>query len=91
MLRAAADYRLWACLIPLAGFMAYIYDGIFIGITATRGMLISSAIAAGSFFIVYFALCGHIGNHALWAAFLFFLAQRGIIQWWWMNARLKDK
>ena len=90
VLHAAADYRLWACLIPLSGFMAYIYDGIFIGITATRGMLISSAIAAGSFFIVYFALCGHIGNHALWVAFLFFLAQRGIIQWWWMNARLKS-
>ena len=85
VLQAAARYRWWACLIPIAGFMAYIYDGIFIGITATRGMLISSAIAACSFFIVYFALNGIMGNHALWVAFLFFLAQRGIIQWLWMK------
>lgn len=77
---AAVDYLPWACAIPLCGVMAFIFDGIFIGITATRGMLISSATAAACFFAVYFLLFGSMANNAVWLAFLVFLAMRGTVQ-----------
>lgn len=80
VVNAAMLYLPWAIAIPLVGVSAFIYDGIFIGITATRGMLISSALSAVLFFLVYYLLFGVMGNHALWLALLIYLAMRGIIQ-----------
>ena len=77
---ASASYVPWAVLIPLCGMAAFIWDGVFIGITATRGMLVSSAISAVFFFAVYLALRPMLHNHALWIAFLVFLAMRGVVQ-----------
>lgn len=80
VINAAMLYLPWAVAIPLVGVSAFIYDGIFIGITATRGMLISSALSAVLFFLLYYLLFGIMGNHALWLALLIYLAMRGIIQ-----------
>lgn len=78
---AAADtYFFWALAIPAAGIAAFIWDGIFIGATATRDMLLSMAIAAISFFALYYGLRSVLGNHALWLAFLTYLLIRGLVQ-----------
>lgn len=78
---AAADtYFYWALAIPAAGVAAFIWDSIFIGATATRGMLMSMAAAAVSFFMIYYGLRPALGNHALWLAFLVYLSMRGIVQ-----------
>lgn len=80
VIEASADYYLWAVAIPLAGFSAFLYDGIFIGCTATRVMLRSMAIAAACFFAVYFSLRTTMANHALWLAFLTYLFIRGVME-----------
>lgn len=80
VVNAAMDYLPWAIAVPACGVLAFIYDGIFVGITATKGMLLSTATAAASFFIIYFALVGSLANTALWIAFLVFLAVRGIVE-----------
>lgn len=78
---AAADtYQPWTLLIPLCGLAAFIWDGVYIGATATRGMLISMASGMVVFFILYILLLPHLGNHGLWVAFLSYLAVRGISQ-----------
>ena len=78
---AAADtYFYWALAIPVAGIAAFIWDGIFIGATATRGMLLSMVIAAICFFTLYYGLRPVLGNHALWLAFLTYLFMRGVVQ-----------
>lgn len=82
---AARVYLPWAYLIPVCGMAAFIYDGIFIGMTATRGMLVSSAIASVLFFVVAYLLRSFMGNHALWLAYLAFLATRGVVQWVWLK------
>ena len=46
----ASDYLPWAVLIPLAGLSAFIWDGVFIGLTATRYMLLSMLGATLTFF-----------------------------------------
>lgn len=77
---AAVPYLPWALAIPLVGMSAFVYDGIFIGITATRGMLVSSFIGTVCFFLVYFSLLSPLGNHALWLALLVYLGMRGCVQ-----------
>ena len=77
---ASAEYFVWAVLIPVAGIAAFIWDGVFIGITETAGMLLSSMIAAIVFFVIYLTASPLIHNHALWLAFISFLAMRGISQ-----------
>lgn len=76
----SSTYFYWVLAIPLAGFAAFLYDGIFIGATATHLMLRAMAIASGSFFLIYFGCRGAIGNHALWLAFIAYLTLRGIVQ-----------
>lgn len=76
----AGTYFYWVLAIPLTGFAAFLWDGIFIGMTATRQMLYSMLVASGSFFLMYYAFCGTMGNHALWMAFLVYLSLRGVIQ-----------
>ncbi len=74
------EYFYWALAIPFCGMAAFIWDGVFIGCTATRGMLVSMFAAAVSFFTVYFSLRHAYGNHALWMAFLSFIFVRGFVQ-----------
>ena len=80
VIAAADSYFYWALAIPVAGTAAFIWDGIFIGATATREMLLSMAVAAVSFFALYYGLRPLLGNHALWLAFLTYLLMRGLVQ-----------
>ncbi|MBD5342447.1 MAG: MATE family efflux transporter [Bacteroides sp.] len=79
IIHASEPYRLWAAAIPLAGFMAFTADGIVIGLTRTRVMLGSMAIATAAYFILWFWLSPILGNHALWIAFLTYLLLRGVL------------
>ena len=80
VVEASRDYLWWACLIPMAGMAAFVWDGVFIGITATRGMLLSSCVAAGVFFVTVTATMGVLGNHGLWLSMVLYLAMRGLLQ-----------
>lgn len=84
----AADYLPWAVLIPAAGMAAFVWDGVFIGLTATRGMLLSCAIASAVFFVLFLLLSPSMGNHALWIALLVYLALRGVVQTIYFGIRL---
>ncbi len=77
---AAADYLPWAVLIPLCGMGAFVWDGVFIGLTYTRGMLLSCAVATAAFFSLWTSLHTIWANHALWLALLVYLALRGLLQ-----------
>ena len=79
VIKATTLYFPWAVAIPLCGFMAFTWDGIFIGATRTRAMLASMFTAMITFFAIIFTLMPHYGNHALWLAFLCYLIIRGII------------
>lgn len=79
VIEASGSYFYWALAIPAAGCASFLLDGVCIGATATRLMLRSMLVAAGSFFVVYFCLRSVWGNHALWLAFITYLALRGIM------------
>ena len=88
VIEVSHEYLWWIWLIPAAGAAAFIWDGIFIGITATRGMLVSSFLSALGFFIVYLLAESHLGNHGLWLAMIIYLALRGILQTIWYRSRI---
>ena len=80
VIAASTTYFYWVLAIPLAGFAAFLYDGIFIGATATNLMLRAMFIASVAFFLIYYGCREVLGNHALWLAFITYLLLRGIVQ-----------
>ncbi len=82
------EYLWWTWLVPAAGSVAFIWDGIFIGITATRGMLVSSFVSALCFFGLYLLTEPLWGNHGLWLAMIVYLAMRGVLQTIWYRLRI---
>lgn len=80
VISASGDYFYWVLAIPLAGFAAFLLDGICIGATSTHIMLKAMVVASGSFFLIYYGLHNVLHNHALWLGFIVYLALRGIMQ-----------
>ena len=80
VIQEAGNYFYWVLAIPFAGFAAFLWDGIFIGATATRQMFYAMLAASAGFFLVYYSLREWMGNHALWLAFIVYLSLRGIVQ-----------
>ncbi len=76
----ANRYLPWAVAVPACGFLAFIWDGILIGLTRTRAMLCSMAVAMLLFFIIYFIFTPMLANDALWLAFCAYLAARGVAE-----------
>ena len=81
VISAAAPYLFWVVFVPVVGTASYIWDGIYIGATASKGMLYSMFGATFLvFFPVYFSLKEIMGNHALWLAMILFMGSRGLFQ-----------
>ncbi len=80
LLPSVEAYLPWGIAIPLASFATFAWDGIYIGLTATRQMLWSIVWATILFFAVFFLLPVGDTNHRLWLAFIVYLAVRSIAQ-----------
>lgn len=80
VINASGEYFIWAVTVPFAGFAAFAWDGVFIGATMTRGLLLAMAGAMVIFFVIYNLLFPVFGNHALWLAFILYLVARGLLQ-----------
>ncbi|HHT03048.1 MAG TPA: MATE family efflux transporter [Bacteroidales bacterium] len=78
VLEATKPYMVWVLLIPLTGFVAFLYDGILIGMTKTVIMRNAIFIATASFFILYLLLEPMLGNTALWISFITYLLGRSV-------------
>ena len=77
--REARLYLPYAALTPLAGSLAFTFDGIYIGATwnaAMRNLMLAALVA---FLALWWSLQG-LGNDGLWLAVLGFLLARGIGQ-----------
>lgn len=74
------DMRFWIVLIPIVGFASYIWDGVYIGLLASKSMWWTMLVS----FIVYLMLLWLLPNmpnaRNVWIAFTLFLALRGIGQ-----------
>lgn len=80
VIRMAKSYIRWVYLIPVLSFTAYIWDGIYIGLTYVREMLITMAVAVGFYFVLNFWSPLADANTTLWIAFASYLFLRGFMQ-----------
>lgn len=80
VIKIATAYKYWAVAVPLAGFMSFLWDGIYIGLTRTRQMLLTMIIAMFVFYTAYFLTYPVLGNDGLWLAFILYLLTRGLMQ-----------
>lgn len=90
VIEAAKEYQHWTLLIPLVSFSAFLWDGIFIGSTASRQMRNSMFMAVVSFFALYFILNYFSLSYALWASFLLYLGMRGLVQTYMFRGVLRE-
>jgi MATE family multidrug resistance protein len=82
LISMARQYFVWIIIIPLTGFAAFLWDGIYIGVTASKAMrntMIFSTLLV--FLPFYYGLENVLGNNALWLAFEMFLLARGVSMW----------
>ncbi|UOR10062.1 MATE family efflux transporter [Qipengyuania flava] len=69
----------WIVALPLAGFAGFVLDGVFVGASWTRALLLSMA-GAATLYAVLLWLTWPLGNDGLWASFIAFLALRAAFQ-----------
>lgn len=79
LITLARDYDLWMALIPLTTFAAFIWDGVYVGATASKVMRNTLLLAAALFLGLYYGLAPMLGNHALWLALHAFMLSRGLL------------
>lgn len=92
VISTAYHYLPWIWTIPLLSVMAFIWDGVYIGLCWSRRMLISMFFATVVFFIIYFSGIHNLHNSALWLAFVSYLATRGLTQTaLWFAQKRKNK
>jgi multidrug resistance protein, MATE family len=81
VLDVADDYVVWIIFLPLASFMSFVWDGVYIGATASKAMrntmLFSTLLF---FFLPYYLLKPIFFNHAIWVSMLSFFLMRGVSQ-----------
>ena len=72
-------YYIYMIIIPLITFTAFIWDGIYIGATASKAIRNTMIISTIFVFIPsWHFLMPRFGNHGLWIAFLCFMIARGL-------------
>jgi MATE family multidrug resistance protein len=82
VINASLPYLWWMVVFPLLSTPSYIWDGIFIGLTASKAMRNSMALSFVLYIGSYYILAPYFGNHGLWMSMLILMISRGIIQWW---------
>ena len=89
VIATASSFMIWPLVVPVCGFAAFLFDGIFVGATASRTMRDVMFVATTLFFVTYYALRAlldattagtTVWNNVLWGAFMVYLAVRGLGQ-----------
>jgi MATE family multidrug resistance protein len=77
----AKKYLPWVIIAPVVYAVAFIWDGIYIGCTASKQMKWSLLISTFVVFLPCYYLFGNVfGNHGIWLALTLFMISRGFIQ-----------
>lgn len=81
-------YLPWLIILPLLAHWSYFFDGVFIGLGASKAMRNTMLIAALGVFLPVWAFTNwftELENHGLWLALSAFMAARGLSQWLWVQ------
>ncbi len=69
----------WIIISPVINSVSFIWDGIYLGATATKQMLYSMVISTIIFFLpIYYLTKNILGNHSIWFSLTVFMLIRGL-------------
>jgi MATE family multidrug resistance protein len=74
----AREFLPWLIISPLISVWSYLYDGVYVGATRTREMMLIMAGSTVLVFLPIWFITTPFGNHGLWLAFTAFMLARGI-------------
>ena len=77
LVEQAEVYLIWVIVAPVINVAAYIWDGIFLGATASRALR-NSVIVSTLLYLSAIYLLMPFGNHGLWGALTLLLVARGV-------------
>ena len=77
-----SDFIIWIGILPLVAFLSYIWDGIYVGLGASRHMRNSMFIALAVYLLSFYFLINYLESHTLWLALFIFLAVRALTQYY---------
>jgi MATE family multidrug resistance protein len=78
---AAVPFLGWLIIAPVIHAVPFIWDGVFIGITASKAMRNTMLLSIFLFYLpTYYVFHNIMGNHALWLALTILMLARGISQ-----------
>jgi len=88
IVEAASPYLWWMVLLPIVGTPCYIWDGIFVGLTAVKAMRNSMLLALLAYLLCYLVLSYFYPapaflSNILWLSLITFLVIRGLLQGLW--------
>ena len=90
VLQTAKEFYPWVMIIPFISIGAFTWDGVFIGITASKAMRdISIFVSVFIFFPAYYLTSGILGNHSLWFAFDLFMIVRSALMWYYSKREIR--
>lgn len=88
VIETTKTYLNWIYILPLMAFASYMWDGIYVGLTASKAMRDTMFLALITYLAVFIIAKLFIStNHALWLSLSLFLAVRGLIQYLYFNKK----
>lgn len=85
----AKSFVFWVALFPILATPSYVWDGIYIGHTASIAMRNTMLIALTFFLSFYYLQLNFFdwGNNGLWLSLSLFMVARGGVQWMWYRLK----
>ena len=78
VIAASGPYLFWLLLMPLLSCVAFIWDGIYVGATASRSLMVCMIWSAGLFIAAFFLCAPRFGAQALYIAYFVHLIARSV-------------
>lgn len=69
----AAEFMPYVVILPIASFVGFLLDGVFIGALKTRELRNSMFVSTAAFLAIAYGLQATMGNHGLWLAMIAFM------------------
>ncbi len=90
LIEESMHFMPWVVLMPLLSFGAFIWDGVFIGMTASKAMRDAVLVSMLLFLGLFYLTKGIDFGWSLWISFLFFFVFRTFLQTWMFARKRAD-
>lgn len=82
IMQVSGHYYFWIILLPLISIAAFIWDGVYVGVTASKAMRNTMIVSAFIIFLPsYYGTIHLLENNGLWLSLELFMVARGITMW----------